>query len=244
MVMGLAGASGLHSLPQGYRALVVGAGGGLGGAFCQLLEADPRCGRVQRLGRHSDPALDFTNPQTLQAAAGALDDGQPWHALIVASGVLHGPDLRPEKRLADLEAQAFSQVLAVNTVGPALVLRHFTPLLPRGLQARSLVGVLSAKVGSIGDNRLGGWMAYRASKAALNMVVKTAAIELSRTHKALVLAALHPGTVRTGLSEPFNGQALGRDPLEAAAQMLAVLDSLQPEDSGVFRAYDGAVLPW
>jgi NAD(P)-dependent dehydrogenase (short-subunit alcohol dehydrogenase family) len=103
---------------------------------------------------------------------------------------------------------------------------------------------VSAKVGSIGDNRLGGWTAYRASKAALNMVVKTTAIELARTHKALVLAALHPGTVRTALSEPFNGQALGRDPMEATAQMLAVMDALQPEDSGSFRAYDGQVLPW
>lgn len=234
----------LHSLPEGYRALVIGAGGGIGRAFCEHLRTDPRCARVQGVGRSQSPALDFENPASIESAAQALNDGQPWHVLIVASGILHGPDLRPEKRLADLDAQSFSKVLAINTVGPALVLRHFLPLLPRGLQARSLVGLVSAKVGSIGDNRLGGWTAYRASKAALNMVVKTTAIELARTHKALVLTALHPGTVRTALSEPFNGQALGRDPLEAAAQMLAVMDALQPEDSGSFRAYDGQVLPW
>lgn len=239
--------AGLSSLPEGYRALVIGAGGGIGGALCNLLEADPRCARVQRLGRRAQagvPAVDFDRSDSLQAAAQALQDGQPWHALIVASGVLHGPTLRPEKRLADLEAAAFSQVLAINTVGPALALRHFTPLLPRGPQARSLVGVLSAKVGSIGDNRLGGWMAYRASKAALNMVVKTAAIELARTHKALALAALHPGTVRTGLSAPFDGHAQAREPAQAAAQLLQVLDALRPEDSGCFRAYDGQHLPW
>ncbi len=234
----------LDSLPSGYRALVIGAGGGIGSAFCELLDADPRCSRVHRLGRRGETVLDFTDPASVQAAAEHLNDGRPWHLLIVVSGILHGPRLRPEKRLADLEAAAFTEVLALNTVGPALALRHFTPLLPRDPQARSLVGVLSAKVGSIGDNRLGGWMAYRASKAALNMVVKTAAIELARTHKALVVAALHPGTVRTALSEPFNGQALGREPRVAASQMLAVLDALDVTDSGSFRAYDGAELPW
>ena len=217
----------MASLPQGYRALVVGATGGLGQAFCEHLRADGRCAHVQALGRHSHPRLDLQD--------------EAWQLLVVASGLLHGPGLQPEKRLADLRAASFEQVLAVNTIGPALVLRHFAPLLDKG---RSLAGLLSAKVGSIGDNRLGGWYAYRASKAALNMVVKTAAIELARTHKGLVLAALHPGTVRTGLSEPFNGQALGRHPAEAAGQMLAVLDGLQPEDSGGFRAYDGQVLPW
>ena len=238
---------GLPSLPEGYRVMVIGASGGIGRAICDWLEADPRCARVQRLGRQAQagvPAVDFQQPDSMQAAAQALQDGQPWHALIVASGILHGPALRPEKRLADLEAAAFSQVLTINTVGPALALRHFTPLLPRHPQARSLVGVLSARVGSIGDNRLGGWMAYRASKAALNMVVKTAAIELARTHKGLALAALHPGTVRTGLSEPFDGHSRGRDPMEAATQLLQVLDALQPEDSGCFKAYDGQSLPW
>ena len=231
----------MNTLPQGYRAIVVGANGGLGRAFCRALEADPRCAQVQGMGRQSIPRLDLRDPAGVQAAALALHDGQPWHLLIVASGILHGPGLRPEKRLADVDAASFEQVLAINTIGPALVLRHFAPLMDK---SRSLVGLLSAKVGSIGDNRLGGWYAYRASKAALNMVVKTAAIELARTHKGLALAALHPGTVRTGLSEPFNGQALGRDPEEAAAQLLSVLDALQPEDSGCFKAYDGESLPW
>lgn len=231
----------MSSLPEGYRALVVGAGGGLGAAFCSRLQADPRCSTVLGLGRRSNPPLDLTDEASIEAAARHAAGHGPWHLLVVASGVLHGPDLRPEKRLADLQAETFQRVLAINTVGPALVLRHFAPMMDK---PRSLVGLLSAKVGSIGDNRLGGWYAYRASKAALNMVVKTAAIEMARTHKGLVLAALHPGTVRTALSEPFNGQALGRDPMDAAAQLLGVLDALQPADSGGFRAYDHQELPW
>ncbi|MEY2730239.1 MAG: hypothetical protein RL584_1365 [Pseudomonadota bacterium] len=231
----------MASLAPGYRALVVGASGGLAQAFCEHLQADPHCIRVQALGRHTHPRLDLQDEASVQAAAQAVHDGQAWHLLVVASGLLHGPGLQPEKRLADLHAASFAQVLAVNTIGPALVLRHFAPLLDK---QRSLVGVLSAKVGSIGDNRLGGWYAYRASKAALNMVVKTAAIELARTHKGLVVAALHPGTVRTSLSEPFNGQVLGTDPAEASGRLLAVLDGLRPEDSGGFYAYDGQALPW
>ncbi len=231
----------MDSLPEGYRALVLGAGGGLGQAFCEHLRADPRCGRLEGLGRRTAPAIDLLDDESLARAAAQLHDGQPWHLLIVATGVLHGPGLRPEKRLADLNAHAFAQVLAVNTIGPAMALRHFTPLMDK---RRSLVGLLSAKVGSIGDNRLGGWTAYRASKAALNMVVKTTAIECARTHKGLVLAALHPGTVRTALSQPFNGEALGRAPMEAAGQLLTVLNGLQAEDSGSFRTYGNEVLPW
>ena len=231
----------MNNLPPGYRAIVVGASGGLGQAFCELLQRDPRCARVQALSRQSHPPLDLQDEASVREAAAALNDGASWHLLIVASGVLHGPGLRPEKRLADIQASSFERVLAINTIGPALVLRHFTPLMDKFC---SRVGLLSAKVGSIEDNRLGGWYAYRASKAALNMVVKTAAIELARTHKGLVIAALHPGTVRTALSQPFNGEELGRDPGQAAGQLLGVLDGLNPEDSGCFRAYDGGELPW
>ena len=231
----------MNNLPPGYRAIVVGASGGLGQAFCELLQRDPRCARVQALSRQSHPPVDLQDEASVREAAAALNDGASWHLLIVTSGVLHGPGLRPEKRLADIEAISFERVLAINTIGPALLLCHFTPLMDKSC---SRVGLLSAKVGSIEDNRLGGWYAYRASKAALNMVVKTAAIELARTHKGLVIAALHPGTVRTALSQPFNGEELGRDPEQAAGQLLGVLNALNPGDSGCFRAYDGAVLPW
>ena len=231
----------MSSLPEGYRALVLGAHGGLGAAFLAHLQADPRCAQAVGLGRRTEPALELSDPTSIEAAAAAMKAQGPWHLIVLATGVLHGPGLRPEKRLADLEAESLRRVFEVNTVGPALVLRHFAPQLDR---QRSLMGLLSAKVGSIGDNRLGGWYAYRASKAALNMMVRTAAIELQRTHKGAVLVALHPGTVSTALSEPFNGQTLGRESTVAAGEMLGVLDRLMPEDTGSFRAYDGQVLPW
>ena len=122
-----------------------------------------------------------------------------------------------------------------------MLLAHFTPLLAR---ERAVFGLLSAKVGSVGDNRLGGWYSYRASKAALNMLVKTAAIEVARQQPAAVLVALHPGTVNSALSAPFRGAEIGRAPAVAAADMLAVLDGLQPQDSGGFFSYTGQALPW
>jgi NAD(P)-dependent dehydrogenase (short-subunit alcohol dehydrogenase family) len=128
-----------------------------------------------------------------------------------------------------------------NTFGPALVLRHFAPLLAR---EHAIMAMLSAKVGSIGDNRLGGWYSYRASKAALNMLVRTAAIEVARTQQNSVLVALHPGTVNSRLSRPFRGDTIGRPADVAAADMLRVLDTLTLADSGTFRSYDGAELPW
>jgi NAD(P)-dependent dehydrogenase (short-subunit alcohol dehydrogenase family) len=234
-------ASTLQSLPEGYRALVIGARGALGSAFVRHLQADPRCGSLAALHRASVPAIDYAQDNSIGDAAAALRDDGPFHLVLVATGVLHGPALTPEKRLADLDGTALQALFLTNTVGPALVLRHFAPLLDR---QRSLLGVLSAKVGSIGDNRLGGWYGYRASKAALNMMLKTAAIELRRSHPGAVLAALHPGTVRSALSRPFRGDEIGREPAQAAAELLAVLDSLQAEDSGAFVSYSGERLPW
>ena len=231
----------MHSLPTDYRALVIGAGGAIGAAFVSQLRADPRCGQVQALHRGSVPALDIASERSIAEAAEALRDAPPWHLILVATGLLHGPGVAPEKRLAELDGAALETLFRVNAIGPALVLRHFAPRLDR---RRSLFAVLSAKVGSLGDNRLGGWYGYRASKAALNMLLKTAAIELRRTHPGAVLAALHPGTVRSALSRPFRGDEIGREPALAAAGMLAALDALQPDDSGGFVAYDGQRLPW
>ena len=231
----------MKSLPDGFRALVIGATGALGMAFCDLLQADPRCAEIWRLGRRTGVRVDFSDDTSVAEAAAALRQEAPFHLVVVATGVLHLPGVQPEKRLADFSLSAMEQIFRTNTFGPALVLRHFAPLLDR---QRSVMAVLSAKVGSLGDNRLGGWYSYRASKAALNMLVKTAAIEMRRTHPGAVLVALHPGTVRSALSRPFRGDDIGRGPDEAASAMLQVLDSLGVDDSGSFVAYDGQRLPW
>ena len=232
----------MQSLPPGYHALILGATGAIGGAIAAQLQADPRCAQVCTLSRQSTPAIDFDKPDSIATAAHALRAQGPWHLIEVATGMLTGPTGGPEKRLTDLNAAHLAASFATNTIGPALVLAHFAPQLAKG--ERSLLAVLSAKVGSIGDNRLGGWYSYRASKAALNMLLKTAAIEVARTHPQAVLAALHPGTVNSALSAPFRGAEIGRPPTEAARDLLAVLDTLQPADSGGFWAYDGQRLPW
>lgn len=230
----------LASLGDGYRALVIGASGALGTAFCQLLKQDPRCADVRALGRRTLPALDLERPETIASAAAELAGEAPYQLIIHAAGLLHREGIKPEKSFSAIEPEALQTVFQVNTLGPALVLRHFLPLLdPRGAMA-----MLSAKVGSIGDNRLGGWYAYRASKAALNMLIKTAAIELARTRPQSRLLSLHPGTVVSGLSQPFRGASSARPADVAAEQLLTLIDQLTSADSGHFFAYDGERLPW
>lgn len=230
----------LASLGDGYRALVIGASGALGTAFCQLLKQDPRCADVRALGRRTLPALDLERPETIASAASELAGEAPYQLIIHAAGLLHREGIKPEKSFSAIEPEALQTVFQVNTLGPALVLRHFLPLLdPRGAMA-----MLSAKVGSIGDNRLGGWYAYRASKAALNMLIKTAAIELARTRPQSRLLSLHPGTVVSGLSQPFRGASSARPADVATEQLLTLIDQLTPADSGHFFAYDGERLPW
>lgn len=231
----------MPSLPDPFHALVIGASGTIGAAFVELLKNSPRCASVTALHRQSTPAIDFADQDSIARAASALADGPRFHLVINAAGLLHTVDFMPEKRLADLDYAQMQATFQANTFGPALVLRHFVPLLNR---ERAIMAVLSAKVGSIGDNRLGGWYSYRASKAALNMMVKTAAIEVARTQPNTVLVALHPGTVNSRLSQPFRGETIGRPANVAADDMLRVLDVLTPPDSGAFRSYDGATLPW
>lgn len=231
----------MNSFPEGFRALVIGASGGLGQAFVQVLQADPRCAEVLGVHRHSKPRIDFDDETSVADAAQALATGGKFHLIINAAGMLHNADFMPEKKLADLSYAQLEASFRANTLGPALVLRHFSPLLDG---ERGVLAVLSAKVGSIEDNRLGGWYSYRASKAALNMLLKTAAIELRRSKPKAVLVSLHPGTVNTGLSKPFKGEQIGRPALVAAQEMLTVLDGLSAADTGSFVAYDGTRLPW
>ena len=231
----------MDNLPDQFHALVIGSSGAIGAACVAALEAMPRCATVRGLHRHSVPRLDFDDEQSIAEAARALSSGPRFHLIINATGILHQADMMPEKRLADLTYSHLEAIFRINTLGPALVLRHFAPLLDG---QRAVMAMLSAKVGSIGDNRLGGWYGYRASKAALNMLVKTAAIELARTQKHSVLVALHPGTVKSALSRPFRGDDIGRPAEIAAADLLRVMDGLTPAESGTFRTYQGEPLPW
>ena len=231
----------MTGFPPGFRALVIGGSGAIGRAFVDHLRADPACAAVLSLHRRSTPAIDFDDEASIASAAAALADEAPFHLIVNAAGLLHTPRFQPEKKLGDLNYAQLLETFRTNTFGPALVLRHFGPRLDAG---RGVLALLSAKVGSIGDNRLGGWYGYRASKAALNMMVKTASIELRRTKPQAVVVALHPGTVSSALSRPFRGDDIGRPPALAAEQMLAVLGSLAPADSGQFVSWDGQRLPW
>jgi NAD(P)-dependent dehydrogenase (short-subunit alcohol dehydrogenase family) len=232
-----------HPWPEGGLALVIGASGGIGEALLTRLQGDGRFARMLGLSRHSQPALDLLDEASIaQAAAHVAGLGVPLRLLIDATGLLHGQGLQPEKSWQQLDPVQMAQAFAINAIGPALLMKHFLPLLPR--EGRAVFATLSAKVGSIGDNQLGGWYSYRASKAALNQLVRTAAIELRRSQPHTVVVALHPGTVSTALSAPFRGGEIGRAPDLAAAQMLATVDALSPADSGAFVAYDGQRLPW
>ena len=226
-------------------AVVMGAGGGIGRALAEALVA--RGGRtvhaLSRAGAGAPGAVagrvDLTDEPSIAEAARAI--GAPVGLVIVATGVLQGGAATPERRLAELTAEGLAESFRVNTMGPALAAKHFVPLMPR--DGRAVFAVLSARVGSISDNRLGGWYGYRASKAALNMVVRCLAVELARTHPQAVCASLHPGTVDTGLSRPFQrgvAPAQLQTPADAAARLLTVVDGLTPEHSGGFFAADGA----
>ena len=229
----------LTSFGDGYRALVVGSGA-LGQAFCELLREDPACAGVTELSRATQPGFDLLEPASIAAAVQSLAAQAPYQLVLIATGVLHDAEIQPEKSLAAIDAEAMQKVFQINSIGPAVLLQQLLPLLDR----KGALAVLSARVGSIADNRLGGWYAYRASKAALNMLLKTAAIEHARRYPEARLLSLHPGTVVSPLSQPFRGSAAARPALQAAAELLAVVDNSKASDSGSFVAYDGASVPW
>lgn len=231
----------MNSFPDDYRALVIGASGAIGAGFMALLKQDERCSEVVALHRKSEPRLDLLDEASIANAAAVLKNQLPFHLIICASGLLHDEILMPEKKLSDLRAENLLKSFAANAIGPALVLRYFSPLMSSEC---SRVVFLSAKVGSIGDNRLGGWYGYRASKAALNMLVKTASIELKRTAPNTIVIALHPGTVNSKLSKPFGGETKGRPADLACREMLQTIDALEARQSGQFLSYNAEVLPW
>jgi NAD(P)-dependent dehydrogenase (short-subunit alcohol dehydrogenase family) len=252
-------------LPGG-NVLIQGASRGLGLEFARQCLAEPRVGHVVATcrqpshaaelaalgqsypGRLSAVALDVTDENTIASAAAAVraEIGR-LHLVVSCAGVLHDAErgIAPEKRLADLRLASLMYAYAVNAVGPLLVARHFEPLLAH--PERAVFASISARVGSIGDNRLGGWYAYRGSKAAQNMHTRTLAVEWARSRRNVICVALHPGTTDTDLSKPFQAN-VPADRLfsvdRTVRQLLQVIDRLQPADSGSFLAWDGSHIPW
>lgn len=224
-------------------AVIIGASGGIGAALADAIADEGSYEIVHRFARSSKGGahIDISDEATIAAAAAEVAKGPAPTLVFVAIGLLHEYERGPEKALKDLDGDWLARNFAVNAIGPALVAKHFLPLMPKA--GRSVFAALSARVGSISDNRLGGWHGYRASKAALNQLIRTIAIEERRRNSSSIVVALHPGTVDTALSKPFQGNVPAGhlfDAGRAAVQLLDVLDSLRPPDSGKLFAWDGA----
>jgi NAD(P)-dependent dehydrogenase (short-subunit alcohol dehydrogenase family) len=220
-------------------AVVIGATGGIGAALSDALERDSE--PVMRLGRRTEPRLDLLEEASIAAAAARIGPGL---ALVIdATGFLHDEQYQPEKSLRQIDPTHMALSFAINATGPALLMKHFLPLLAR--DRRAVFATLSARVGSISHNRLGGWYSYRAAKAALNQIVRSAAIELARTHRLAICVALHPGTVNTGLSGPFAKAGLEvQTPHQAAERLVGVIDALTPSKTGLLLDHQGAQIPF
>ncbi|QQN73573.1 SDR family NAD(P)-dependent oxidoreductase [Croceicoccus sp. YJ47] len=242
--------------------VIFGASGGVGDAMCRQLAASGPFARIYAGARSgtvpessvSAPgmasiipfAFDLTQEAGIAAIAERVAHESAPEMVIVATGLLQRePDIRPERSWRTIEPAAMAEMFAVNTIGPAIIGKHFLPLLRHA--ERPVFAALSARVGSIGDNGLGGWHSYRASKAALNMVLRNFGIELHRRNREGIVVALHPGTVETALSEPFRGNVPDRQlftPEHSARCLLSVIDGLTAADNGGFFAWDGSRIAW
>ena len=242
----------LSSFSENLNVAVIGASGGIGRAYIEHFAASDKVDHIFAFSR-SDAAfdsdkvvshsIDITDEDSIQAAAASVGDHK-LDIIVVATGILHGEDLMPEKSIRDLGLAQFEQIFAINTFGPALIAKHFLPRIPR--DSKSVFAALSARVGSISDNGLGGWHAYRASKAALNMLIKNAAIETARRHKQACIIGLHPGTVDTSLSNPFQGNVPDGKlftPEYSAACQIKVINDVTPESTGCVFGWDGQIIP-
>jgi len=244
----------LDSFETPIRACIVGSTGGIGAALVDALTDSEQVEAVYALSRtgaaHPSPKVhsltfDFLDETSIVAAAETLREVGAFDLIIVATGLLQGDGVAPEKNMRALDLDAMRKSFEVNTFGPALTAKHFLPLLRR--DTKSVFATLSARVGSISDNRLGGWYAYRASKAALNMMLKTLSIEVARRFKNQIIIGLHPGTVDTDLSKPFQSQVPDGKlftPDFSAAKLLSVVDQVSASDTGQLFAWDGEIIPF
>jgi NAD(P)-dependent dehydrogenase (short-subunit alcohol dehydrogenase family) len=231
----------LHS-DKPFNAIVFGAAGGVGGAIADQLRRDERCKTLVALSRRADD-VDLTNEESVKAAAqeiGATHDA--FDLIINAAGVLEVDGVGPEKAMREINPERMTRAFISNAVGGAVFLKHFLPLLAH--DRRVVFATLSARVGSIGDNVLGGWMSYRASKAALNQIIRCAAIEEKRRNTESIVVALHPGTIETPLTEKYARGRYTATREEAAANLLSVCASRDPEHSGGFFDYAGKEIAW
>jgi len=225
-----------------YRALVIGSSGAIGNAFAQAFLSDSNCTHVELVCRSAQSNFDITNHESISAQASLSSANGPYQIIVDATGALIINGVGPEKELSSLQPEQLMQAFSINAMGPAMVLRYFSPLLAKG---SSIYAKLSARVGSITDNKKGGWYGYRSSKAALNMILQTAAIELQRKNPDLRVVALQPGTVKSRLSQPFTGSSIGLlDPKESVTGMLDALKVLQPKSGAYFLDYHGIEIPW
>ena len=245
----------LASFPENLNVAVIGASGAIGAEFVRQLADDERVARIHAFARSPlqppgskvvSGAIDICDAGSVERAANTLEQDEKLDLVIVATGILHrGDAVRPEKAMGDIDSDAMTELFTVNAIGPAIVARAFLPRMRRG--SKAVFAALSARVGSIADNRLGGWVSYRSSKAALNMILKTLAIEHARRFPDAIIAGLHPGTVDSALSAPFQ-RRVPEDKLFSPAQsvgyMLSVIDRLTPADTGGFFAWDGASIDY
>ena len=234
----------LNKLPDDYNAVVIGDSGEIGRAILDLLARDTRCANAIGLSRRSTPFIDYNSPETLiDAARHVQDTCGEIHLLFIATGILAASDSSsPEKAFNQLTHEGLIEQFSINATGPALALSAFIPTLAR--QAPCYVAALSARVGSIGDNQLGGWISYRASKAALNQIIRTAAIELRRKNEDAVCVSLHPGTIESDLSRPFARNRFTHSSKDCAQNLINVLSNLTPSQSGGFFDYAGEEIVW
>lgn len=247
-----------HQTQDPFSAIIIGSTGGIGAALAKTLHRNPALHQLTLINRRMDGQAEslskatalMADPLAEESLSEALSKIQaetsaPLRLVISAVGTLHRENgIGPEKSWRNLSADNLAELFAVNTIAPALIAKHTLPLLPK--TGKSVVALMSARVGSISDNRLGGWYSYRAAKAALNQIIKTASIELARRKPDAAIIGLHPGTVDTDLSKPFQGNvAEGKlfSPEQSAHYLLEVIDKVTADDSGQLLAWDGLPVP-
>lgn len=231
----------MQSLGQHYRALIIGAHGTIGAALASHLQTDPNCAHVATVSRATHPHFELESEAGIEEAAKQMANDGPFALMVDATGALTIDGHGPEKHMGALDAKRLARAFEVNAIGPALIIKHFSPLLAKD---RAIFAKLSARVGSISDNHKGGWYGYRAAKAALNMLLQTAAIELQRKRPDTIVVALQPGTVASPLSAPFSRGHDTVTPEQSAAGVLEAMDGLTVQPGAQFIDYRGEPIPW